>query len=88
MKIFIGTDHAGYVLKEKLVSSLRLQGYEVIDEGAFKYDEDDDYPDLLWWWVTRARGNPVWANKYLSTSVLCLVCVSSKRARRNVTRHT
>ncbi|MBU0999436.1 RpiB/LacA/LacB family sugar-phosphate isomerase [Patescibacteria group bacterium] len=47
MKIYIGTDHAGYVLKEKLVSSLKGQGHEVIDKGAFKYDEDDDYPDFV-----------------------------------------
>jgi ribose 5-phosphate isomerase B len=47
MKIYIGTDHAGYVLKEKLVSSLREQGYEVIDKGAFEYDENDDYPDFV-----------------------------------------
>lgn len=47
MKIFIGTDHAGYVLKEKLVSSLKLQGYEVIDKGAFEYNEEDDYPDFV-----------------------------------------
>jgi len=47
MKIFIGTDHAGYVLKEKLVSSLRGQGYEVIDKGAYDYDERDDYPDFV-----------------------------------------
>ena len=47
MKIYIGTDHAGYVLKEKLVSCLKGQGYEVIDEGAFKYDERDDYPDFV-----------------------------------------
>jgi ribose 5-phosphate isomerase B len=47
MKIYIGTDHAGYVLKEKLVSSLKLQGYEVVDMGAFKYDENDDYPDFV-----------------------------------------
>ncbi len=47
MKIFIGTDHAGYVLKEKLVSCLKLQGYEVIDEGAYEYNEDDDYPDFV-----------------------------------------
>lgn len=46
-KIFIGTDHAGYVLKEKLVSSLKLQGYEVIDKGAFEYNENDDYPDFV-----------------------------------------
>lgn len=47
MKIFIGTDHAGYVLKEKLVSSLKAQGHEIIDKGAFEYDEHDDYPDFV-----------------------------------------
>lgn len=47
MKIFIGTDHAGYVLKEKLISSLKLQGYEVVDKGAYEYDENDDYPDFV-----------------------------------------
>jgi len=47
MKIFIGTDHAGYVLKEKLVSSLKEEGHEVIDKGAFEYDEHDDYPDFV-----------------------------------------
>lgn len=47
MKIYIGTDHAGYVLKEKLVSFLRAQGHEVIDEGAYTYDENDDYPDFV-----------------------------------------
>jgi len=47
MKIFIGTDHAGYVLKEKLVSSLKIQGYEVVDKGAYEYDEHDDYPDFV-----------------------------------------
>lgn len=47
MKIFIGTDHAGYVLKEHLVSSLKAQGYEVVDKGAFEYNEGDDYPDFV-----------------------------------------
>lgn len=47
MKIYIGTDHAGYVLKEKIVSFLKGQNYEVIDKGAFGYDEDDDYPDFV-----------------------------------------
>jgi ribose 5-phosphate isomerase B len=47
MKIFIGTDHAGYVLKEKLVSFLKLQGHEVIDKGAYEYNEQDDYPDFV-----------------------------------------
>src|SRR3989344_6905825 len=47
MKIFIGTDHAGYVLKEKLVSSLKAQGHEVKDKGAYEYNEHDDYPDFV-----------------------------------------
>lgn len=47
MKIYIGTDHAGYVLKEHLVSSLKGAGYEVIDKGAYEYDEHDDYPDFV-----------------------------------------
>ena len=49
MKIFIGTDHTGYEIKEKLktyLSELGL-GYEVVDKGAFKYDKDDDYPDFM-----------------------------------------
>ena len=47
MKIFIGTDHAGFGLKEKLVTSLKAQGHEVIDKGALEYDENDDYPDFV-----------------------------------------
>src|SRR3989338_10196968 len=53
MKIFIGTDHAGFVLKEKLVEFLKAQGYEVVDKGAFEYDESDDYPDFV---IPVARG--------------------------------
>ncbi|OGI82908.1 ribose-5-phosphate isomerase [Candidatus Nomurabacteria bacterium RIFCSPLOWO2_02_FULL_44_12] len=47
MKIFVGTDHAGYVLKEKLVTFLRGHGHEVVDKGAFGYNETDDYPDFV-----------------------------------------
>lgn len=47
MRIYIGTDHAGYVLKEKLVSFLKAQGHEVFDDGADTYDENDDYPDFV-----------------------------------------
>jgi ribose 5-phosphate isomerase B len=49
MKIYIGSDHTGYELKEKLkiyLKELEL-GYEVVDKGAFKYDTADDYPDFI-----------------------------------------
>ncbi len=47
MKIFIGTDHAGFSLKEKLKVYLSRQGYDVDDMGAFELESDDDYPDFI-----------------------------------------
>ncbi|MFH1473123.1 MAG: RpiB/LacA/LacB family sugar-phosphate isomerase [bacterium] len=47
MKIYIGSDHAGFGLKEKLIPYLTDQGYEVVDKGAFEYNEEDDYPDFI-----------------------------------------
>ncbi|HEU0085779.1 MAG TPA: RpiB/LacA/LacB family sugar-phosphate isomerase [Candidatus Paceibacterota bacterium] len=47
MKIYIGTDHAGFALKESLIPVLKGQGYEVEDMGAFEYVESDDYPDFI-----------------------------------------
>jgi len=47
MKLHIGTDHAGFEIKTKLTEYLTGQGHEVIDHGAFVYDETDDYPDFV-----------------------------------------
>jgi ribose 5-phosphate isomerase B len=47
MRIYIGSDHAGYGLKEKLIPFLRELGHEIEDKGAFEYNEDDDYPDFI-----------------------------------------
>lgn len=47
MKIYVGTDHAGFGLKERLVPALKKQGYEVVDKGSFEYNEGDDYPDFI-----------------------------------------
>lgn len=45
MRVVIGADHAGFVLKEKLCRQLQEAGHEVVDVGAHEYDRDDDYPD-------------------------------------------
>lgn len=47
MKIFIGSDHAGFELKEKLIPFLKELGHEVEDKGAYTYDPQDDYPDFI-----------------------------------------
>lgn len=47
MKIYIGADHAGFELKERLHRLLEGDGHEVIDKGAFVYKDDDDYPDFV-----------------------------------------
>lgn len=46
MTIYIGADHRGFHLKEKLVTWLREQGHEVVDCGDTQYDENDDFPDF------------------------------------------
>ena len=47
MIIYLATDHAGFVLKEKVKDWLVKNGYEVKDFGAFSYDDKDDYPDFV-----------------------------------------
>jgi ribose 5-phosphate isomerase B len=44
MKIAIGADHAGFVLKEKLRQRLAQDGHEVVDFGPASADSCD-YPD-------------------------------------------
>ena len=44
MRVYLGSDHAGYELKVHLASQLGSQGYEVVDVGPSTFDPDDDYP--------------------------------------------
>jgi len=44
-KVFLASDHAGFELKEALVSLLIERGYDVEDLGPATLDPDDDYPD-------------------------------------------
>jgi ribose 5-phosphate isomerase B len=46
MKIAIGTDHGGYVLKQPLIDAISAAGHSVIDCGAFQLEPGDDYPDF------------------------------------------
>ena len=47
MRVGIATDHGGFNLKEELVKQLREAGYEVVDFGAHRLNQGDDYPDYV-----------------------------------------
>jgi ribose 5-phosphate isomerase B len=44
MRVYLGSDHAGFELKQAIIEHLRNTGHEPIDCGAFTYDAEDDYP--------------------------------------------
>ena len=44
--VYVGADHAGFELKQKLVAELRRLGYEPVDVGPATLDPGDDYPDF------------------------------------------
>jgi ribose 5-phosphate isomerase B len=44
MRVYLGSDHAGFELKVHLINHLAKQGYEVVDVGPHAFDPDDDYP--------------------------------------------
>ncbi len=44
MRVYLGSDHAGFELKAHLLDHLTGLGHEVIDIGPARYDPDDDYP--------------------------------------------
>lgn len=47
MTIYLGTDHAGFELKEQIKAYLKGRGLNVQDQGAFAVDPEDDYPDYI-----------------------------------------
>ena len=47
MNVGIATDHGGFDLKADLIARLRAAGHDVVDFGADKLSQDDDYPDYV-----------------------------------------
>jgi ribose 5-phosphate isomerase B len=44
MRVYLGSDHAGFELKTVLLSRLADAGYQVTDCGPAEYHPGDDYP--------------------------------------------
>lgn len=46
MKIYLGSDHNGFHLKEKVFAYLSKREYDVEDVGDKELDKDDDFPQF------------------------------------------
>jgi ribose 5-phosphate isomerase B len=57
-KIAIGSDHAGFELKEVLISYLKTKNIEVVDKGCYSL-ERVDYPDAAHAVATAVTNNEV-----------------------------
>ena len=58
MRVYLGSDHAGYELKVHLASYLPTQGLEVVDVGPHTFDPDDDYPAFCFHTGARVVADP------------------------------
>ncbi|RJQ13603.1 RpiB/LacA/LacB family sugar-phosphate isomerase [Candidatus Parcubacteria bacterium] len=56
--IYLGADHRGYHLKDKIKKWLSGLGFQVEDLGNYDYDEEDDYPDFARGVAERVSQNP------------------------------
>jgi ribose 5-phosphate isomerase B len=44
VRVYLGSDHAGFELKAAIIAWLAEAGHEAIDCGPASYDPEDDYP--------------------------------------------
>jgi ribose 5-phosphate isomerase B len=58
MRVYLGSDHAGFELKQAIIGHLEAGGHEPIDCGAFTYDAEDDYPAFCIAAATRTLADP------------------------------
>ena len=47
MRVYLGSDHAGFELKSVLISWLRAAGHAPVDCGPGSFHNDDDYPPYV-----------------------------------------
>jgi ribose 5-phosphate isomerase B len=47
VRVYLGSDHAGFVLKGRLIEWLKQAGHEPVDCGPSAERDDDDYPPYV-----------------------------------------
>ena len=58
MRVYLGSDHAGFELKSRLTEWLEAQGHEPVDCGPAAYHDGDDYPPYVMRAASSAIADP------------------------------
>ncbi|MFD5752495.1 ribose-5-phosphate isomerase [Streptomyces sp. NPDC127033] len=58
MRVYLGSDHAGYVAKRALVRRVGELGHEPVDIGPHSFVEGDDYPPYVLETARRVAADP------------------------------
>jgi ribose 5-phosphate isomerase B len=58
MRVYLGSDHAGFELKNHLVEWLTAGGHDPVDCGPHIYDAQDDYPAFCLRAAERTAADP------------------------------
>jgi ribose 5-phosphate isomerase B len=58
VRVYLGSDHAGFELKSALIDWLRQAGHEAVDCGPASYHDGDDYPPYVMRAASSAMADP------------------------------
>ena len=58
MRVHLGSDHAGFDVKQAFARRLAELGHEVVDHGPAQYDAVDDYPPFVLRAAEGVAGDP------------------------------
>jgi ribose 5-phosphate isomerase B len=58
VRVYLGSDHAGFELKGRLIEWLTSAGHEPVDCGPKSYDPEDDYPVYILRAAEGVAGDP------------------------------
>ncbi len=77
--IYIGSDHAGFDLKNEIFEYLKKAGYKVKDLGNKVYEKGDDYPDFAFKVAKKVAGKDTMGILFCGSGVG--VCISANKVR-------
>ncbi|HYD35051.1 MAG TPA: RpiB/LacA/LacB family sugar-phosphate isomerase [Vitreimonas sp.] len=78
MKMYLGSDHGGFELKEQLKAWLSAQGHTIEDCGAYAATPDDDFPQFAFAVAEKVAAEPEARGLLLCRSAGGMVIAANK----------